>query len=82
MREILSIDIDEVTFFDEQLIQIKVCGNAFLHSMVRAIVGSLVDVGKGNKTPKWIESVLVANDRKAAGENAPANGLVFWHVEY
>lgn len=82
VREILSIDIDEVTFFDEQLIQIKVCGNAFLHSMVRAIVGSLVDVGKGNKTPKWIESVLVAKDRKVAGENAPANGLVFWHVEY
>ncbi len=82
MRNIFKIDIDIVNYFGEELNQITICGNAFLHSMVRAIVGSLVDVGRGNKNPDWMKSVLEAKDRQAAGENAPANGLIFWHVEY
>ena len=50
--------------------------------MVRAIVGTLVNVGKGTKGPDWVREALAARDRSAAGENAPANGLVLWDVEY
>ena len=61
---------------------IRVVGNAFLHSMVRTMVGTLVEVGRGRKSPDWVADVLAACDRRAAGQNAPAAGLVFWHVEY
>ena len=61
---------------------ITVRGNAFLHSMVRTIVGTLAMVGRGQRTPGWVAEVLAARDRQAAGENAPARGLVFWEVTY
>ena len=66
----------------EPVLTIKVVGNAFLHSMVRTIVGTLVAVGRGQKDPDWVAQVLAARDRQAAGENAPAQGLVFWQVNY
>lgn len=79
--------VDSVTFhaceeFGEPLLYVKVRGNAFLHSMVRAMVGTLVAVGRGLRPPAWVESVLQARQRSAAGENAPAHGLVLWSVEY
>ena len=79
--------VDEISFhrceeFGERLLYVKVRGNAFLHSMVRAIAGTLVAVGKGQRSPEWIEKVLEARSRTAAGENAPAKGLVLWSVEY
>ena len=45
-------------------------------------VGTLVAVGRGQKDPDWVAQVLAARDRQAAGENAPAQGLVFWQVNY
>jgi tRNA pseudouridine38-40 synthase len=39
-------------------------------------------VGAGRRQPAWVQEVLDARDRQAAGENAPACGLTFWHVEY
>ena len=50
--------------------------------MVRTMVGTLVMVGKGQREPDWVREVLQACDRQAAGENAPAQGLVFWRVIY
>lgn len=79
--------VDEISFhecaeFGEHLLYVKVRGNAFLHSMVRAIVGTLVNVGKGTKEAAWVQQALAARRRSAAGENAPAKGLVLWDVEY
>ena len=82
MRNVSEISFENVEFFGEELLQIKVVGNAFLHSMVRTIVGTLADVGKGKHEPEWISDVLSAKNRMAAGENAPAKGLVFWEVVY
>lgn len=82
MREVSDVTLTSIEFFGEELLQITVKGNAFLHSMVRTIVGTLVEVGKGKRQPAWVKDVLAAKNRQAAGENAPAKGLVFWNVEY
>ena len=81
-RFVESIVVDETTLYGDHFVVIVVKGNAFLHSMVRTIVGTLVAVGVGNRTPEWVQDVLAAKHRSAAGENAPAKGLVFWQVSY
>ena len=81
-RNVHEISLYEEEVLSERMLTIKVVGNAFLHSMVRTIVGTLVAVGRGQRKPEWVLDVLAACDRSAAGENAPAQGLVFWHVEY
>ena len=81
-RYVGRIDISRENFFGDNFVVVTVEGNAFLHSMVRTIVGTLVAVGIGNRTPDWVKDVLAAKNRSAAGENAPAKGLVFWRVSY
>ena len=61
---------------------IEVEGNGFLKQMVRNIVGSLLQVGRGFREPEWIAQVLAARDRSAAGPTAPASGLTLVRVEY
>ncbi|MCA9241842.1 MAG: tRNA pseudouridine(38-40) synthase TruA, partial [Planctomycetales bacterium] len=56
--------------------------DGFLYNMVRAIAGTLVEVGRGARPPEWVAEVLAARDRSAAGPNAPALGLVLVSVEY
>lgn len=81
-RKVYDIDIYEDEILGEAVLVFKISGNAFLHSMVRTIVGSLVSVGLGKKKPFWIEEALLAKNRSVAGETAPAQGLVFWEVVY
>lgn len=81
-RYVESIDFFEEEVLGERCLTMQIVGNAFLHSMVRTIVGTLVQVGAGRRQPAWVQGVLDARDRQAAGENAPACGLTFWHVEY
>lgn len=66
----------------ERCLVVRVVGNAFLHSMVRTIVGTLEEVGSGRRDAAWVAEVLAARSRDAAGRNAPACGLTFWQVEY
>ncbi len=61
---------------------IDVSGDGFLYNMVRAIVGTLVDVGRGFEDESLLARVLAARDRKAAGQTAPANGLCLMRVDY
>lgn len=82
VRRIDEIRIERESQMGEECLVITVVGNAFLHSMVRTIVGTLVQVGAGQKPPEWMADVLSACDRSAAGETAPACGLTFWHVSY
>lgn len=81
-RNVHSIGFEVQEVLGEPVLVVTVRGNAFLHSMVRTIVGTLVLVGKGLRPPEWVAEVLAARDRRAAGENAPARGLVFWAVTY
>lgn len=81
-RNVHEISFAQEEVMGERAVVITVKGNAFLHSMVRTIVGTLVMVGRGQRKPEWVADVLQACDRCAAGENAPAAGLVFWNVSY
>ena len=81
-RRLDAVDITPETVLGEHSVVVRVAGNAFLHSMVRTIVGSLVEVGLGRHPASWIGEVLEARDRAAAGLTAPAHGLVLWHVQY
>lgn len=81
-RNVHEISLSREMIMGEGILTIKVVGNAFLHSMVRTIVGTLVMVGRGQRKPEWVREALEARNRTAAGENAPAAGLVFWRVQY
>jgi len=56
--------------------------NRFLHNMVRIIVGTLIDVGRGRTDPEQMEGILCKRDRTAAGPTAPACGLAFVTARY
>ncbi len=64
------------------LLLYRVTGSGFLHHMVRTVVGTLVDVGRGSLDPDDIPRILAARDRTAAGPTAPARGLYLRSVEY
>jgi len=65
-----------------ETIAIEVQANAFLHHMVRNIVGSLLEVGAGARDEAWIGRLLAGRDRTVAGPTAPPQGLVFLHPLY
>lgn len=64
------------------LIIVDVQANAFLHHMVRNIVGVLMQVGTGKRELGWIKEVLEARDRRMGAETAPAYGLYLVQVNY
>jgi tRNA pseudouridine38-40 synthase len=66
----------------DALVTIDVEGNGFLYNMIRAIAGTLVEVGRGKRDAAWIAEVLTSRDRCAAGQTAPPHGLMLLHVDY
>jgi len=61
---------------------ILVSADSFLHHMVRNLVGSLVEIGRGVHRPEWIAQVLDGRDRTRAGPTAPPQGLALARVMY
>lgn len=61
---------------------IEVQANGFLYNMVRNIVGTLVLVGHGERSPAWVAEVIQSRDRRMAGPTAPPQGLFLVSVEY
>jgi tRNA pseudouridine38-40 synthase len=78
VREIYE---SELTFNAPYLIY-RVVGSGFLKHAVRTIVGTLVEIGLGNKPSESISSILSARDRRRAGMTAPAHGLCLDWVHY
>lgn len=77
-REVTGISVTR----DGDLVQIDITANAFLYHMVRNIVGSLISVGKGEKSISWFSDVFQSRDRQLAGVTADSKGLCFMHVRY
>jgi tRNA pseudouridine38-40 synthase len=63
-------------------VAILISADRYLHHMVRNIVGSAVDVGRGRCDAEWLAEVLASRDRKRAGPTAPSRGLTLVRVMY
>ncbi len=64
------------------LVHIYLSADGFLYKMVRSLVGTLVEIGRGQRTPESLTGLLEARERKCAGITAPARGLCLWNVHY
>jgi tRNA pseudouridine38-40 synthase len=67
---------------NDNVLTYRITGSGFLHHMVRNIVGTLADVGRGALSPADILHILAAKDRSTAGPTAPARGLFLVSVQY
>lgn len=67
---------------EKRHLRITCIGDGFLYNMVRIIAGTLLEVGKNRISPEDIPSVIASQDRKRAGETAPAHGLTLTYVHY
>ena len=67
---------------DGDYIVFRICANRFLRNMVRAIVGSLIEVGRGKKDPEWIAELIESGSRSDAGSSVPGNALFFTGAVY
>lgn len=74
--------LDAPTFENASHFVFTVTANRFLRNMVRAMVGSLLDVGFGKKEPEWIQQMLLQKNRCAAGHSVPGNALFLVEIEY
>ncbi len=76
-------NVSEITIFRQHpFIIVEIEANAFLHHMVRNIMGVLIRIGRGFEEPEWMQEVLDARDRREAADTAPASGLYLIKVGY
>jgi len=68
--------------FRGDLLVFKISADRFLRNMVRAIVGSMLEIGEGKKNVSWMAEVLNSKDRKLAGSSAAAQGLFLTDIKY
>jgi tRNA pseudouridine38-40 synthase len=82
VRTILDVQVERRSTVPLDRIEIDIEADGFLYNMVRNLVGTLVEVGRGKQPPGWVAEVLAAKDRKLAGMAAPPQGLFLVRVEY
>lgn len=78
VRTIYALEVDKLG----DTVCFVIRANAFLHHMVRNIVGTLVYVGKGKHPPRWVEEVLVSRERARAAPTFGPEGLYLETIEY
>jgi tRNA pseudouridine38-40 synthase len=78
VRTVYQLEIDK----EEETVTFVIRANAFLHHMVRNIVGTLVYVGKGKHSPAWIGELLASRERSKAAPTFGPEGLYLEKVEY
>ena len=79
--ERVNIDAD-ASLGVSSLLRFEIAATSFCHQMVRSIVGTLIEVGRGRRPAASVGDTLQALDRASAGPVAPPTGLVLWHVSY
>jgi len=77
-REVTRLEVAR----DGDLIEIWIDADGFLYQMVRIIVGTLVEVGRGRMAPETVGQIVAARDRTQAGPTAPPQGLCLVRVQY
>ena len=77
-RTVLAVRVTRVG----EEVQVEIEANAFLHHMVRNIVGSLLPVGRGEQPIEWLRQLLDGRARAVAGPTAPPQGLLFLGPRY
>lgn len=82
VRTIFDIEVRRGEGDEGRMIFIEIEADGFLYNMVRAIVGTLVQIGRGQRSESWAAEVLAAKDRRRAGRTAPPEGLVLLWVDY
>ena len=78
VRHVRRLDVRR----DGDMITFSIEANAFLHHMVRNIVGCLVYIGKGKYSPDWLSGVLESRDRSRAAPTFPPQGLYLARIDY
>jgi len=82
LRTVFSSTWHQLATESGELLIYRVRGNGFLHHMVRNLVGTMIDVGRGHLLLHHIPAILAARARSAAGPTAPPQGLFLHSVEY
>jgi tRNA pseudouridine38-40 synthase len=67
---------------DGRLLRFEITGTGFLRHMVRIMVGTLVDIGRGQLAVEEMTAIIRSRDRRQAGQTAPPHGLMLWKVTY
>jgi len=81
VRTVYDLSVDRESESGDR-VRIEIEADGFLYNMVRAIVGALVQIGRGAKPETWLAGVLEARDRRAGGPTAPPQGLFLVSVDY
>ena len=96
VRRVLSAEIVEMNIHTDQptalsplddvdggrLLRFEISGTGFLRHMVRTIVGTLVDIGRGNMEVEEMGALITSGERAATGQTAPPHGLMLWEITY
>ncbi len=84
VRTITEFSVESIwdTRANASIIEFRITGDGFLRYMVRSIVGTMLEVGRGEKDSDTIQTAIISGDRDLAGVTAPANGLTLVKVFY
>ena len=96
VRRVLTAEIVEMNIHTDQptalsplddadggrLLRFEISGTGFLRHMVRTIVGTLVDIGRGNMEVEEMGALITSGERAATGQTAPPHGLMLWEIQY
>ncbi len=82
VRTIFELSVRRIERHMPSVIAIEIEADGFLYNMVRNIVGSLVEIGRGARSVAWLAEVLASRDRRLAGPTAPPQGLFLVSVTY
>ncbi|HIT48467.1 MAG TPA: tRNA pseudouridine(38-40) synthase TruA [Candidatus Coprenecus stercoripullorum] len=67
---------------EHEYLVFNVSSNRFLRNMVRAIVGTMIEIGRGRRSPEWMREVIESSDRGMAGQSVPGHALFLTGIEY